>query len=253
MVLAATLSTVALLMTMRAVRASAALASMKSDFVAAVTHELKTPVAAIRLVGDTLARRRYESVETVADYARLLSQEAARLSRSIDGLLTYAKYTRWRQNPESLGTLEVADVVEDALEGLRPLLDQQQFELAIDMPRTLPQVAADRIALVQVVECVIDNAMKYSAERRRLTIAGRNGSGRVHINVSDCGVGIPPEDLPRVFDRFYRGRNVASAGSGLGLTIARRILQAHGGTIEIRSTVGVGTEVDLSLPAAGRP
>ena len=102
MALAATISTAALLMTVRAVRASATLASMKSDFVAAVTHDLKTPVAAIRLIGDTLAQRRYESIETVADYARLLSQEAARLSRSIDGLLTYSKYTAWRNTPSQL-------------------------------------------------------------------------------------------------------------------------------------------------------
>src|SRR5439155_6661572 len=93
MALATIISTTALLLTVRAVRSSAALASMKSDFVAAVTHELKTPVAAIRLVGDTLAQRRYESIDTVAEYAQLLSHEAARLSRSIDGLLTYSKYT----------------------------------------------------------------------------------------------------------------------------------------------------------------
>src|SRR6185295_5594227 len=105
------------------------LASMKSDFVAAVTHDLKTPVAAIRLVGDTLAQHRYDSIETVADYARLLSQETARLSRSIDGLLTYSKYTAWRSTPVSSSAFDIADVVEDALDELRPLLDQLQFDL----------------------------------------------------------------------------------------------------------------------------
>jgi len=253
MALAATISTVALLMTVRAVRSSASLASMKSDFVAAVTHELKTPVAAIRLVGDTLAQRRYQSIETVADYARLLSQEAARLSRSIDNLLTYSKYTAARDPSPPVSVFDVADIVEDALEGLRPMLDQLQFDLNVDVPRTLAQVAADRPALVQVVENVIDNAMKYSGDSRNLSIVGRMDAGRVNVSFTDKGIGIPPEDIPRVFDRFYRGRNVSRAGSGLGLTIARRILQAQGGTIGIRSTVNVGTEVQVSLLAAGHP
>jgi two-component system phosphate regulon sensor histidine kinase PhoR len=222
---------------------------MKSDFVAAVTHELKTPVAAIRLVGDTLAQRRYESIDTVADYARLLSQEAARLSRSIDGLLTYSKYTALKNVAVSVSVCEVADIVEEALEGLRPLLDGQKFDLRVDVPRTLPPVAADRQALVQVFECIIDNAIKYSSDERRLDIVGRADSGLVRITFADRGIGIPAEDIPRVFDRFHRGQNAGSAGSGLGLTIARRIIGAHKGAIAIRSTVNVGTEVELSLVA----
>jgi signal transduction histidine kinase len=250
MVLAAIVSTTALLMTVRAVRTSAALASMKSDFVAAVTHELKTPVAAIRLVGDTLARKRYDSVDTVADYAKLLSEEAARLSRSIDGLLIYSKYTEARQAPPASSPFDIADVVEDAVENLRPLLAEAHFDVAVDVPRALAQVSADRPALVQVVECIIDNAMKYSSGMGRLNIVGRMSGGSVTLSFKDRGIGIPAEDLPRVFDRFYRGHNVTAPGSGLGLTIARRILQAHGGTIGISSEVNVGTEVTLSLPAA---
>jgi signal transduction histidine kinase len=220
---------------------------MKSDFVAAVTHDLKTPVAAIRLVGDTLARRRYDSVETVADYARLLSQEAARLSRSIDGLLTYSRYTEWSRTPVSSSAFDIADVIEDALEELRPLLDQLGFDLTVDVPRSLSPVSADRPALVQVVECVIDNAIKYSADAPALRIVGRMDAGRVRVSFSDKGIGIPPEDIRHVFDRFYRGHNVSKAGSGLGLTIAQRIVNAHGGTIDIRSTINVGTDVELSL------
>jgi two-component system sensor histidine kinase VicK len=251
MALAVVLSTTALLMTVRAVRASAVLASMKSDFVAAVTHDLKTPVAAIRLVGDTLAQHRYESSETVADYARLLSQEAGRLSKSIDALLIYSKYTAWRNAPSgSLNAFDIADLVEVALDDLRPILDQLQFELTVDLPETLSQVAVDRSALVQVVECVIDNAMKYSADTRTLSIVGRMSQGRVHVSFTDRGMGIPAADIPHIFDRFYRGHNVSSPGSGLGLTIARRILEAHGGSIVIRSTVNVGTEVELSLRTA---
>src|SRR5262245_15576871 len=126
--IAAGASLVALILTVRADRASAALASMKSDFVAAVTHELKTPVASIRLVGDTLANGRYKSPKTVQEYAGLLSVEARRLGGSIDNLLTYARYSDSSAAAATeLADVEPADLVEDALQGLRPVLADREL------------------------------------------------------------------------------------------------------------------------------
>jgi signal transduction histidine kinase len=249
---AAAASVVALLLTVRAVQINALAASMKSDFVAAVTHDLKTPVALIRLVGDTLARGRYTSTETIQEYAGLLSQEAARLTRSIDNLLTYARYTDGGAAGRiELVPLDFGDLVEDALEEFRPMLAARRFNLSVDIPRALPRVAADARAMVQVVQSLVDNSMKYSGERRRLHIHGWAAGGRVTVTFADAGIGIPGDDLERVFDRFHRGRNVREGGSGLGLAIAKRIIEHHGGGIAMRSTVGVGTEVDISLPAVG--
>ena len=247
--IAAGASLLALVLTVRADRASVALASMKSDFVAAVTHELKTPVASIRLVADTLASGRYTSPRTVQEYAGLLSVEASRLSGSIDSLLTYARYSDARAaSATELADVEPADLVEDALQGFRPVLANLEFELIVDVPPDLPQICVDRPAMIQALENIVDNAIKYSTNERRLSVTGTATARNVTLTVRDRGNGIVPRDLSRVFERFYRGGNVTVSGSGLGLPIAKRIVEAHGGLIEVRSTVGSGTEVDLTLP-----
>ena len=251
--IAAGASLLALVLTVRADRASAALASMKSDFVAAVTHELKTPVASIRLVGDTLANGRYSSPKTVQEYAGLLSVEASRLGNSIDNLLTYARYSSAAASSTTeLADVEPADLVEDALQGLRPVLTNHRFDLVIDVPPDLPQICVDRPAMIQALDNIVDNAIKYSTTEKHLAVRGRANGKTVTLTVQDRGTGIARKDLSRVFERFYRGGNVTVSGSGLGLPIAKRIVESHGGRIEVRSAVGTGTEVDVTLPIGRR-
>jgi signal transduction histidine kinase len=251
--IAAGASLLALVLTVRADRASAALASMKSDFVAAVTHELKTPVASIRLVGDTLANGRYTSSKTVQEYAGLLSVEASRLGTSIDSLLTYARYSSSpTASATELADVEPADLVEDALQGLRAVLDNQKFDLVIDVPPDLPQVCVDRPAMIQALDNIVDNAIKYSTTDKHLAVSARANGKSLTLTVRDRGTGIARKDLSRVFERFYRGGNVTVSGSGLGLPIAKRIVESHGGRIEVRSAIGSGTEVDVTLPIGRR-
>jgi two-component system phosphate regulon sensor histidine kinase PhoR len=251
--IAAGASLLALVLTVRADRASAALASMKSDFVAAVTHELKTPVASIRLVGDTLSNGRYTSPKTVQEYAGLLSVEASRLGASIDNLLTYARYSSSSAaSATELADVDPADLVEDALQGLRPVLANLEFDLVIDVPPDLPQICIDRHAMIQALDNIVDNAIKYSTTEKHLTVRGMASAKNVTLTVLDRGTGIARKDLSRVFERFYRGGNVTSSGSGLGLPIAKRIVESHGGRIVVRSTVGLGTEVDVTLPLGRR-
>jgi signal transduction histidine kinase len=102
--------------------------------------------------------------------------------------------------------------------------------------------------MIQALDNIVDNAIKYSATTRHLTVTGRSDAKGVTFVVRDRGAGIAPQDLSRVFERFYRGRNVSVSGSGLGLAIAKRIVESHGGRVVIRSTVGVGTEVEMTLP-----
>jgi signal transduction histidine kinase len=247
--IAAGASLLALVLTVRADRASAALASMKSDFVAAVTHELKTPVASIRLVGDTLSNGRYTSPTTVREYAGLLSVEASRLGASIDNLLTYARYSSSQAaSATELADVEPADLVEDALQGLRPVLANLEFDLVVDVPSDLPQICVDRPAMIQALDNIVDNAIKYSTTEKHVTVRGAATAKSVTLTVRDRGTGIARKDLSRVFERFYRGKNVTSSGSGLGLPIAKRIVESHGGRIDVRSIVGSGTEVDVTLP-----
>ena len=251
--IAAGASLVALVLTVRADRASAALASMKSDFVAAVTHELKTPVASIRLVGDTLSNGRYTSPTTVREYASLLSVEASRLGSSIDNLLTYARYSSSAAAATTeLADVEPADLVEDALQSLRPVLEDRQFDLVVDVPPDLPEVCVDRPAMIQALDNIVDNAIKYSPTEKQLVVTGTANGKTVTLTVRDRGTGIARKDLSRVFERFYRGGNATVSGSGLGLPIAQRIVESHGGRIEVRSELGTGTEVDVTLPISRR-
>jgi signal transduction histidine kinase len=251
--IAAGASLLALVLMVRADRASAALASMKSDFVAAVTHELKTPVASIRLVGDTLSNGRYTSPKTVQEYAGLLSVEASRLGTSIDNLLTYARYSSSpAASATELADVEPADLVEDALQGFRPVLATLEFDLIVDVPSDLPQICVDRPAMIQALDNIVDNAIKYSTTEKYLAVNGAATANHVTLTVRDRGTGIPRKDLSRVFERFYRGGNVTVSGSGLGLPIAKRIIEGHGGRIAVRSTVGSGTEVDVTLPIGRR-
>ena len=138
----------------------------------------------------------------------------------------------------------------DALQGLRPVLANLEFDLAIDVPPDLPQICVDRPAMIQALDNIVDNAIKYSPTEKHLAVTGRANGKSVTLTVRDRGHGIARKDLSRVFERFYRGGNVTVSGSGLGLPIAKRIIESHGGRIEVRSTVGSGTEVDVTLPIA---
>jgi signal transduction histidine kinase len=221
---------------------------MKSEFVSAMTHELKTPLVTIRLVGDTLARGRYASTETIQEYARLLSTEAKRLSQSIDHLLTYARYTDEASPILSERVfVDLADLVDDVVDRFGPRFEEHGMAVEVRVSRDLPRVCVDSQAIMQVLEIIVDNAIKYSDQHSPLSIAAGAEESVVRLTVADRGVGIHREDLPHVRDRFFRGRNAGTGGSGLGLAIAQRILKSHGGELRIRSTVGVGTEVDLLL------
>jgi two-component system, OmpR family, phosphate regulon sensor histidine kinase PhoR len=185
--------------------------------------------------------------------AGLLSVEASRLGASIDNLLTYARYSSAPAASESeLADVEPADLVEDALQGVRPVLANLDFDLVVDVPPDLPQICIDRPAMIQALDNIVDNAIKYSTHDKHLAVRGRANGKTVTLTVQDKGTGIARKDLSRVFERFYRGGNVTVSGSGLGLPIAKRIVESHGGRIEVRSVVGSGTEVDVTLPIGRR-
>lgn len=247
---AAVASVVGILLTAHAARARAELATMQSDFVYGVTHELKTPLSSIRLMAETLGQGRCTSIETISDYARLLSREAWRLTRLIDNLLTFARVTI-EGGQHQFETIEIAELVEDVLNHFRPQLADKRFEVTVDVASELPRVRGDRAMLLQALDNVVDNAIKYSKDRRALTVRARAQDRTLRIEVTDRGLGIAPEEIVRVFEKFYRGRSVAVSGSGLGLAIVKRIVEDNGGVVEITSVLGEGTSVGLVLPVSG--
>jgi signal transduction histidine kinase len=219
---------------------------MRTEFVSSVTHELKTPLANIRAMADTLVRRPIGG-ETVRDYAELLMQEAKRLTRLVDNLLAYSRVTDVGEI-YSIEPLAVADVIDDIVRRFQPQFVHQAVDVQIDIPADLPPIAADRTALELVLDNVIDNALRYSRDNRRIVIRARSRGPLVEIAVTDNGIGIPADELHRVELRFVRGRRAGQAGSGLGLAIASRIVRDHGGEFTLESIVGEGTTVFLRLP-----
>jgi two-component system sensor histidine kinase SenX3 len=244
---AAVASVIGMLLTARAARARAALATMQSDFVCGVTHELKTPLALIRLMAETLGQGRYNSLDTVRDYARMLSQESWHLTRLIDNLLTFARVTN-SAGQHQFEPIEVAELVEDVLDRFHPQLAEKSFAVTVDVPAELPRIRGDRTMLLQALDNLVDNAIKYSKGCRVLKVHAGTHDGHLRLQVADAGVGIAPEEIPRVFDKFYRGRVVGVSGSGLGLSIVKRIVEENGGLVEISSVLGEGTSVWLVLP-----
>jgi two-component system phosphate regulon sensor histidine kinase PhoR len=182
-----------------------------------------------------------------------LSVEASRLSGSIDNLLTYARYSSsLATSATELADVEPTDLVEDALQRFRPVLAHLEFDLVVDVPPGLPPICVDRPAMIQALDNIVDNAIKYSTDEKHLAVKGMATGRSVTLTILDRGAGIARKDLSRVFERFYRGGNVTVSGSGLGLPIAKRIVESHGGRIVVRSSVELGTEVDVTLPIGRR-
>jgi two-component system phosphate regulon sensor histidine kinase PhoR len=240
---------VGLLLTLRGVHVAADVARMKSDFVSGVTHDLKTPLTVIRLLADTLARGRYDSKESARDYATQLSRESRNLSALVDHLLAYARLADGH-HPYTFDVVDVGELVDDVLGHFQVLLDEQQFAVNLEIAADLPAVWGDRSALIQAMDNLIDNAIKYSDAVRALTIGAEPVGEQVRISVADRGTGIPQGEIERVCEKFSRGRNVRVGGSGLGLAIVRQIVVDHKGRLVIHSESGQGTRVALILPVA---
>jgi two-component system phosphate regulon sensor histidine kinase PhoR len=238
-----------LILAIRAVRAGVALTAMRSDFVSSVTHELKTPLANIRAMADTLARRPIGG-ETVRDYAELLMQEARRLGRLVDNLLAYARVTDVTEM-YSFEPIAVAELVDDVLQNFRHPLSEREFKVEVDIPVDLPLVRADRTAIMLTLDNLVDNAIRYSPREHFIRMSARREGPNVVIEVQDRGVGISPAELSVVRRKFARGKLARADGSGLGLAIVSRIVADHKGTLVLDSETGAGTTAKVYLPIAG--
>jgi anti-sigma regulatory factor (Ser/Thr protein kinase) len=240
---------IGLVLTARAERTNARLAEMRSDFVSTVTHELKTPIATIRAAAETWSQNRLSGVDTFQSYGRLVVNEAKRLSRLVENLLAYARITDIAQ-VYAFESLPVGVLFKDIQQEFEAQLDEAGFDLQINLPPNVGPIRGDRLALRLLFDNLIDNAIRYSRAERCVHLAAESAGRTVTIHVSDSGIGIPPEEISLVTQKFVRGSRAPSGGSGLGLAIATRIARDHQGGLSIQSTPGKGTTVSVSLPAA---
>jgi two-component system phosphate regulon sensor histidine kinase PhoR len=245
---AASVSMLGLILSMNSIRTNLKLSKMKSDFVAMVSHELKTPLAGISLVGETLSRGRYSSKQDITDYGTLLSEQTARLKSLVDNLLSSSRITD--SNVYAMKSVDVHQLVTEALARLQPLIQERSFEVTCDLPNRLPSVRCDLEATIQAVKNLIENAIKYSDKRKQIEVRAFDSLGYMSLVIKDSGIGISSEDIPYIFDMFFRGQNANAEvpGSGLGLWIANKIIKDHHGQIHVDSVPDRGTVMTVTLP-----
>jgi len=238
----------------RSVSVTVRYAERRSNFVAAVSHELKTPLTALRMYGEMLRDGMVMGEEKRAEYYRHITVEAERLSRLINNVLEFSRLEKGRRQM-SLVTGPIGPAVTEAAELLRPHAERQGFALDVDIDPALPAVRFERDALIQVLFNLVDNAVKYArdADPKRIHLGCRRAGGAVHLSVRDHGPGIPPQHLRKVFEPFYRGESELtrrSKGTGLGLALVDSLGRQMGARVAARNLGGCGFEVEISFPLA---
>jgi signal transduction histidine kinase len=229
------------------------LARLKTDLVAAVSHELKTPLASMRLLVDSLLDDEKPDARKTREYLELIGKENLRLTRLIENFLTFSRLERNRQRFEFRVT-QPGEVVRAALEASGERFQSAACRLDVEVIPDLPPVRADEDALVTVLLNLLDNAYKYTASEKHIELRAFTREGRVVFAVEDNGIGIPPREQKRIFRRFYQvDRRLArdAGGCGLGLSIVEFIVRAHGGTVEVKSQPGKGSTFCVVLPVCG--
>ena len=211
------------------------LETVRRDFVANISHELRTPIASLKAMAETLEGGAVDDRAVARDFVGRMHAEVEDLAQLVEELLTLS---RLESAELELDRRPIAphELVERARERMAPLADRAGLELVSAVPAELPMVQADADRIAQVFGNLIHNAVKYTPRGGRITLAAKEDDGSVAFTVADTGQGIAPAELPRVFERFYKGdRARSSAGTGLGLAIAKHIVQAHGGSITAAS------------------
>jgi signal transduction histidine kinase len=240
-----------IILTLRATSREMKLAEAKSTFVSNVSHELKTPLALIRLFAETLELGRVKNAEKAHEYHRIINSESRRLTQLINNILDFSKIEAGRKEYE-FAQSDVAEVVEDVLKSYEYQITSAGFELTIDIAPDLPQVSIDRDAISQALLNLVNNAVKYSGDIKKISVRLRRRDGFVAIEVADHGIGIPRSEQEKIFEKFYRvstGLVHDTKGSGLGLALVKHIVEAHKGKIQLESAPGRGSRFTILIPA----
>jgi len=227
---------------------------LKSEFIANVSHELKTPLALIRMFTELLSMKRVRDEDKARQYYEIILRETERLTALIDNVLDFAKIERGKSEYE-FKPIELGGVVEPAIEMYRHRAAEAGVRLEYTIAQGLPAVRADGDAITLMLINLVDNALKYGVGTDLIGVALRGDARHVYLEVFDRGAGIPAHHLKRIFDRFYRYQasdldTHGHRGSGIGLSLVRHIAKAHGGWVSVTSTPGVETRFTVRFPAA---
>jgi len=234
----------------RDVRRDLRLAEMRSQFVSSVSHELKTPLTSIRMFAETLRLGRSKDRAMQDEYLDTIVSESQRLTRLLNDVLDFSKIEKgnraYKMEPSSL-----PEIIRTAARAMEYPLSQQDFKLFVQIEEEIPDIRMDGDAIEQALLNLLSNAMKYSGDSRDIELKLEKFENQAVIQVIDRGIGIDPREQKKIFDKFYRilsPENERMAGTGLGLSLVSHIVEAHGGRLEIESTMGKGSNFSIFLP-----
>ena len=234
----------------RNIRKEMELARIKSDFVSNVSHELRTPLALISMFAETLEMDRVKSEEKKKEYYSIISKEAGRLSRIVNKILSFSKIEAGKR-VYRFSKVNINNLVEDIFKSYQFHLQNNGFKFSLECDPSVPEINTDNEAVSEAVINLLDNAVKYSIDKKEIKITtGREGNF-VFVEISDKGIGISLESQKKIFDKFYRvsdGLIHTTKGTGLGLTLVKHIMDAHKGEVKVKSKPNEGSSFKLIFP-----
>lgn len=228
-----------------------AFAQRQLDFVSSVSHEFRTPLAVIYSAGENLADGVAKETVQVSRYGDLIKGEGRKLSAMVEQILEFAGANSGKRKFNFSPTV-VGDVVNSAVDESLSLIDDRGFDIETSIADGLPMISADRTALSQAIQNLIANSIKYCNGKAWLRVTASNGDGKIKIAVEDHGIGISKGDLRQIFEPFFRSKEVVDAqihGNGLGLSLVKQIVEAHGGSVKAESEVGKGSKFTIEIPS----
>ena len=223
---------------------------VRRDFVANVSHEFKTPLTAIQGFAETLLAGAIDDPQNRVRFLEIILDHSRRLARLTDDLLKLSKMDADRLDVE-IRRLSVSQFVQSCVETTQRPAAEKDLRISVNLQESIPDIAADRRRLAEVLQNLLDNAIQYTLPGGQIMVSASAQEGEVTFTVSDTGIGIPQADQPRIFERFYRvdvARSREVGGTGLGLSIAKHLVEAHGGRIWVDSEVGQGSQFHFTVP-----
>jgi len=241
-----------LILTVRSISHELELAKMKSDFVSTISHEFKSPLTSLRQIAEMLQSGRVPSEERRQQYYDVLLEQSERLSLLTDNILNLAKIEEGRKE-FAFEKTDIGALLRGVVLSIQDRVRHEGFNIELKIEDGLPIISADCAAITQAVANLIDNAIKYSGESKKVVVSSFRDGPNLTIAVKDFGIGIKKDEVDKVFERFYRGGDELTRtvkGSGLGLTLVREIVEAHQGKVNVESELGKGTLFSIRLPVS---
>lgn len=230
------------------------LEQVRRDFVANVSHELRTPLASIKGFAETLRTGALEDIEHRLEFVKSIEKHTDNMTALVEDLLDLTAIESGQRAPQKEPS-NLIDVLKDVVAGIKPVAAQKKIKIDFDIEGGLPLVLADKSHLKQIFNNLLENALKFNSEGGQVKLAAKKDGATVQAQVSDSGTGIPAQDIPRIFERFYRvdkARSRAMGGTGLGLSIVKHLVEANGGSVTVESKIGKGSQFTVFLPISSR-